>query len=948
MTVPAITTKPGHDHGPSIKNPRVYEALRNKRGMSKRQAARISNAKKAAAPDAGAPLSGPGGLLGTPGMGTRPRKWGNRKRLKGCTCGVNVATKEQIAPGITRIRGNLCNVHGRYGPCDAGASGKKPKAGKGKKGRKPAKAKLTPEQRAAARDQEHAANRTQVLSGLGIAPDGQAALDALRSGRQADPGALARGGFAQAGLVEQAQDGSYRLTASGRAMLSAASSGDAGRAGDTISSARDRASARTQRQSAAAQRKQDVAKRRAEAAAQRAAKKPKAGGGGSRTSSSASSSAATREQERQQSRQQRQQEHAQDRAQRQREHAEDRARRLQEHEQDRAARQQRPQTTRAAPAQRAQPVARSSGAPLVYGNQRAHRRTKAQSDEDKAMFAKMGGGGKGGSGGGGGGGSKLWPKGPSGKRVKPDGESSPKGSPAPAAITEASARASTEYHRGSDRIVPEGLAPYRLNELKRQADSNIKSAGDMAERATERYRQRHAEGAPQKTLDGIENDVRRHRTDQQVWKDIKDGHFDDRVKKTKSFTVFKSADGSLRWIARTTTAYRDRDGEIITMKALEADAARMTATGQYGPLRYWHIGEPDPFNVAAPWGPGLDIGDCDYSIVIGRTSIESGTFKSSEIGQAFAESADEYETSPGFFHPPDQPNAAGEFESIRRFERSPVPIAYGRASNLFTGMTVKEFHMDQATYDARVKAFMEDMNKKGVPPQTVAATLATMQQADKSAEQQGIAYKSDDAPPADPWQAVVAALKAALVPATKAPMDAEDDPALGGDSGIDEAAEGEPPLDAGDGGDYIGDMSVGDFRALLSEILAPVLKMQEMHKAIGDMHGELKGMLGGYATKDAGRASEIATLKAQLDAITAKLTQLTGDQPAVGLPAEVEAALKSGGPQAPPDPSQPQIPAGASPLTQLAARTMPQLYQVTPNGQFNGWVPPQTPPPQPS
>jgi hypothetical protein len=35
---------PGHDHGPSIKNPKIYEALRRDRGMSKERAAKISNA----------------------------------------------------------------------------------------------------------------------------------------------------------------------------------------------------------------------------------------------------------------------------------------------------------------------------------------------------------------------------------------------------------------------------------------------------------------------------------------------------------------------------------------------------------------------------------------------------------------------------------------------------------------------------------------------------------------------------------------------------------------------------------------------------------------------------------------------------------------------------------------------------------------------------------------
>ena len=36
---------PGHNHGKSIKNPRVYEALR-KKGYSKTKAAKISNAQR--------------------------------------------------------------------------------------------------------------------------------------------------------------------------------------------------------------------------------------------------------------------------------------------------------------------------------------------------------------------------------------------------------------------------------------------------------------------------------------------------------------------------------------------------------------------------------------------------------------------------------------------------------------------------------------------------------------------------------------------------------------------------------------------------------------------------------------------------------------------------------------------------------------------------------------
>ena len=84
---------------------------------------------------------------------------------------------EQIAPGITRIRGNLCNVHGKYGPCDKGMSGK-PKKGTG--ARKPAKGRQprqTPAQRAQARQGDRDQNIADVAkrmaeSDTGLAPGG--------------------------------------------------------------------------------------------------------------------------------------------------------------------------------------------------------------------------------------------------------------------------------------------------------------------------------------------------------------------------------------------------------------------------------------------------------------------------------------------------------------------------------------------------------------------------------------------------------------------------------------------------------------------------------------------------------------------------------------------------------------------------------------------------------
>jgi hypothetical protein len=45
LTYERMRAMPGKSPGPSVKNPKVYEALKDKRGMSKEQAAKISNAQ---------------------------------------------------------------------------------------------------------------------------------------------------------------------------------------------------------------------------------------------------------------------------------------------------------------------------------------------------------------------------------------------------------------------------------------------------------------------------------------------------------------------------------------------------------------------------------------------------------------------------------------------------------------------------------------------------------------------------------------------------------------------------------------------------------------------------------------------------------------------------------------------------------------------------------------
>ena len=133
--------------------------------------------------------------------------------------------------------------------------------------------------------------------------------------------------------------------------------------------------------------------------------------------------------------------------------------------------------------------------------------------------------------------------------------------------------------------------------------------------------------------------------------------------------VFKQADGRDRWVIISSSAFLDRDREIVSTKALEADVARADADGDYGPLRWWHV-------------KGLDIGDCDFNAMHGRLLVESGTFRHSAFAEMVKQHAGALGVSIGFLHPQDEPDATGIFNHIRRKERSLLPR--GKESNLLT------------------------------------------------------------------------------------------------------------------------------------------------------------------------------------------------------------------------------------------------------------------------
>jgi predicted RNA-binding Zn-ribbon protein involved in translation (DUF1610 family) len=296
-----------------------------------------------------------------------------------------------------------------------------------------------------------------------------------------------------------------------------------------------------------------------------------------------------------------------------------------------------------------------------------------------------------------------------------------------------------------------------------------------------------------------------------------------------SAVVFKQSDGRYRWITFTSSSFKDKDRQTVSQSALERDVERADASGDFGPLRWFHV-------------PGADIGDCDFNTMIGRVLVESGTFKNNFVAEKLAASASELEVSAGFLHPITEPDADGVFHNIRRFERSLLPK--GKASNLLTQFMVKENSM--ANLAEKLKGLAGLLG--GTPEaETIVNSLALQAEtATKAATDAGITYKAAGDP--------------ASADATASTADAEEEAA---ESPEEEAAEET----------YIGDMTAEDFESYIGGILdksigTAVAKALAAHSAMSNV-----------ATKEelSQVQNDLANVRAEIAAPVAAATKAASD-----------------------------------------------------------------------
>ncbi len=335
----------------------------------------------------------------------------------------------------------------------------------------------------------------------------------------------------------------------------------------------------------------------------------------------------------------------------------------------------------------------------------------------------------------------------------------------------------------------------------------------------------------------------------------------------KSFSVFKQLDGSYRWIIISSSAFRDRDKEIVTSKALEEDVARCDKSKEYGPLRWFHIGGfeyPDGIDRWDTWkaGPGVDLGTCDFNMLHGKMLIESGTFKDALTGEAFVEIADDLEVSLGFSHPVGEPDKNGEYKNIHRFERSLLPS--GMASNMLTKVYItKGVVMKTSEKLAALVAILKDK------PDLAQQILSDAETVQKAAEASGLEFKE--------VEELFPATDKAEGDSSTEPVDGAADASASDTSNSSDTSNPEVPSDSSGMPEIIGDMSPVELTKFVVEVVGQMMAPKTVEAQTKEASQDV--LIADALTSLKSLGDRLASLDTSLKSIQQTLDDLTDARP---------------------------------------------------------------------
>ena len=145
---------------------------------------------------------------------------------------------------------------------------------------------------------------------------------------------------------------------------------------------------------------------------------------------------------------------------------------------------------------------------------------------------------------------------------------------------------------------------------------------------------------------------------------------------TASLRITQKNDGRIGWILRSSNAFIDKHGHIVSKAALEAAVRIGDMTDFRGPLRIGHIKH-------------ADIGFCTKQMLYDRWLFEMGVFVDDAMGLAVKALQRHFGASIGFLHPAEEPSGdPPTFTLAAVFERS--LLARQKAANPYTVVALTE------------------------------------------------------------------------------------------------------------------------------------------------------------------------------------------------------------------------------------------------------------------
>lgn len=197
----------------------------------------------------------------------------------------------------------------------------------------------------------------------------------------------------------------------------------------------------------------------------------------------------------------------------------------------------------------------------------------------------------------------------------------------------------------------------------------------------------------------------------------------------KAALAIKQVDGKPWLVTYSTNAFKDREKEIFSTKALEKYVSEAEDNTDKGTFNLWHI-------------PGTDFAKKEWQAVVGRFLIEAGPFLDDELGQKalafFTDNPDGHKDlapegwgcSPEYRYLPEE-RKSGVYENIWITRTSVLPRL--AAANIWTKGSV-EMALSEQQKAAAVKIFGED---------NAAKIIGGAEDATKDLEQAGVAHKGD-------------------------------------------------------------------------------------------------------------------------------------------------------------------------------------------------------------